>query len=137
MHSEHLQNVRPVTVIAAWLVAVAVTSLIMLALIGLNIVDAATASARSAMAAVALGFIAGGVFAGMRAAQAPILHGIAMGLFSLVAWFVLGLISDSLVSGGTVWSLSTDLTITAVIVQIIASIVGARLGYRLVVRGNV
>jgi hypothetical protein len=136
MHSEHLQNVRPVTVIASWLVSVAVTSLIMLALIGLNIVDAATASARSAMAAVALGFIAGGIFAGVRAAQAPILHGIAIGMFSLVAWFFLGLISDSLFSG-TVWSLSTDLTITAVIVQIISSIIGARLGYRLAVRGNV
>ena len=78
MHSEHLENVRPVTVVAAWLVAVAVTSLILLALVALNLVDAAAPSTRAAMAAVALGFIAGGFFAGMRAAAAPILHGVAM-----------------------------------------------------------
>ena len=136
MHTEHLQNVRPVTVIAAWLVSVAVTSLIMLALVGLNLIDANTPSTRAAMAAVALGFSAGGLFAGVRTAQAPILHGVAIGLFSLVVWFVLGLLTQSLLRG-SVWDVGRDLTITAVIVQIIASIVGARLGYRLALRGNV
>ena len=136
MHTEHLQNVRPITVIAAWLVSIAVTSLILLALLGLRLLDADAPSTRAAMAAVALGFIAGGVFAGVRAAQAPILHGVAIGMFSLVAWFVLGLLSHSLLQG-SVWDVGPDLTITAVIVQIIASIVGARLGYRLALRGNV
>ncbi len=136
MHTEHLQNVRPITVIAAWLVSIAVTSLILLALLGLRLLDADAPSTRAAMAAVALGFIAGGVFAGVRAAQAPILHGVAIGMFSLVAWFVLGLLSHSLLQG-SVWDVGRDLTITAVIVQIIASIVGARLGYRLALRGNV
>jgi hypothetical protein len=136
MHTEHLQNVRPVTVLVSWLIAVAVTSLIMLALVGLNLIDADSPSTRAAMAAVAFGFIAGGAFAGMRAAQAPILHGIAMGLFSLLAWFVLGIMSQSLFNG-TSWDLTRDLTITAVIVQIISSIIGARLGYRYALRGNV
>lgn len=136
MHTEHLQNVRPMTVVAGWLIAVAVTSLIMLALVGLNLIDANAPSTRAAMAAVALGFVAGGMFTGVRAAQAPILHGVAMGLFSLVAWFVLGLLSQSLLRGSA-WDVGRDLTITAVIVQIIASIIGARLGYRLALRGNV
>jgi hypothetical protein len=136
MHTEHLQNVKPVTVVASWLVAVAVTSLIMLALVGLNLIEADSPSTRAAMAAVAFGFIAGGAFAGMRAGQAPILHGIAMGLFSLVAWFVLGLFSQTLFNG-TSWDLTRDLTITALMVQIICSIVGARLGYRYVLRGTV
>ncbi|HEY0674189.1 MAG TPA: hypothetical protein VGD27_18075 [Longimicrobiales bacterium] len=136
MHTEHLQNVRAITVIAAWLVSVAVTSLIMLALVGLNLIDADSPSVRAAMAAIAFGFIAGGVFAGVRAAQAPILHGVAIGLFSLVAWFILGVLSQSLFNG-TTWDLTRDLTITSVIVQIIASIIGARLGYRLALRGNV
>jgi hypothetical protein len=136
MHTEHLQNVRPLTVVAAWLVAIAVTSLIMLALVGLNLIEADSPSTRAAMAAVALGFIAGGIFAGVRAAQAPILHGVAIGMFSLVAWFVLGLLTQSLLQG-SVWDIGRDLTITAVIVQIIASIIGARLGYRLALRGNV
>jgi hypothetical protein len=136
MHTEHLQNVRPITVAAAWLIAVAVTSLIMLALVGLNLIDANAPNTRAAMAAVALGFVAGGMFAGVRAAQAPILHGVAIGLFSLVAWFVLGLLSHSLLRGSA-WDVGRDLTITAVIVQIIASIIGARLGYRLALRGNV
>lgn len=136
MHTEHLQNVRPVTVVAAWLVSIAVTSLILLALVGLRLLDADSPSTRAAMAAVALGFVAGGMFAGVRAAQAPVLHGVAIGLFSLVAWFILGLLSQSLLRG-SVWDVGRDLTITAVIVQIIASIVGARLGYRLALRGNV
>ncbi len=136
MHTEHLQNVRPVTVAAAWLIAIAVTSLILLALVGLNLIDHDSPSTRAAMAALALGFVAGGAFAGLRARQAPILHGIAMGLFSLFAWFVLGILSRSLFSGSS-WELTTDLTITAVIVQIIASIIGARLGYRFALRGNV
>ncbi len=136
MHTEHLQNVRPVNVAAAWLVAIAVTSLIMLALIGLNLVDADAPSTRAGMAALALGFIAGGLFAGVRSAQAPILHGVAMGLFSLLAWFVLGLLTQSLLSGSS-WDLAPDITITALIVQIVSSIIGARLGYRFALRGNV
>ena len=136
MHTEHLQNVRPVTVIAAWLIAIAVTSLIMLAMIGLNIADAEAPSARAAMGALALGFAAGGAFAGLRARQAPILHGLAMGLFSLVAWFVLGLLSSTVLDGAG-WDTTRDITITALIVQIICSIIGARLGYRLASRGNV
>jgi hypothetical protein len=136
MHTEHLQNVRPITVVVGWLIAVAVTSLIMLSLAGLNLIDPAAPSTRAAMAAVAFGFIAGGAFAGMRAAQAPILHGVAMGLFSLLVWFVLGLLSQSF-STGSSWDLTRDLTITAVVVQIICSIVGARLGYRFALRGNV
>jgi hypothetical protein len=136
MHTEHLQNVRPVTVIAAWLIAIAVTSLIMLALVGLEIVDADEPSTRAALAALAAGFIAGGAFAGMRSAQAPILHGIAMGLFSLLAWFVLDIVSQSLLSGVN-WELTMDLTITALLVQIVSGIVGARLGYRFALRGNV
>lgn len=135
MHTEHLQNVKPVTVVVSWLVAVAVTSLILLALVGLNLIDADSPSTRAAMAAVAFGFIAGGAFAGMRAAQAPILHGIAIGLFSLLAWFVLGMMSAALFSG-TSWSLTRDLTITALMVQIICAVVGARLGYRFAMRGN-
>ena len=136
MHTEHLQNVRPVTVVAAWLIAIAVTSLLMLALVGLGLVDADAPSARTGMITLALGFIAGGAFAGLRAAQAPILHGVAMGIFSLIAWFVLGLLSESLLSGSR-WELTRDLTITALVVQIVSSIVGARLGYRFALRGNV
>lgn len=136
MHTEHLQNVKPVTVVASWLVAVAVTSLILLSLVGLNLIDADSPSTRAAMAAVAFGFIAGGAFAGMRARQAPILHGIAIGLFSLVAWFVLGIMTQTLFNG-TSWDLTRDLTITALMVQIICSIIGARLGYRYAVRGTI
>lgn len=136
MQTEHLQNVRATTVVAAWLVSIAVTSLILLALVGLNLLDPASPSTRAAMAAVALGFVAGGIFAGVRTAQAPILHGVAIGLFSLIAWFILGLLSQSLLRG-SVWDVSRDLTITAVLVQIICSIIGARLGYRLAIRGEV
>lgn len=136
MHSEHLQNVRPVILIAAWLVAFAVTSLIMLALLGLNLVDADAPSTRSAMAAMAFGFFAGGVFAGLRARQAPILYGIALGIMSLVVWFALNLLSGALFDGDSWQAVTTELSVSVLLVQIVAAVLGARVAYRWVMRGQ-
>ena len=136
MHSEHLQNVRPLTLIAAWLVAFAVTSLIMLALLGLNLVDPESPSTRSAIAAMAFGFFAGGVFAGLRARQAPILHGIAIGIVSLFVWFVLNLLSGLLFDGDSWQAVTTELSVSVLLVQIVAAVLGARVAYRWVLRGQ-
>ena len=136
MHSEHLQNVRPGILIASWLIAVAVTSLIMLALLGLNLIDADTTSTRATMAAMAFGFFTGGVFAGMRALKAPILYGIGIGLLSLIIWFALSVLSSLLVADDAWRGLGANLSVTSILIQIITAVLGARMGYRWAVRGE-
>ena len=137
MHSEHLQNVRPGILVSAWLIAVAVTSLIMLALLGLNLIDAETTSTRATIAAMALGFFTGGVFAGMRALKAPILYGICIGLLSLIIWFALSIISSVLVRGDAWRGLGADLSVTSILIQIVTAVLGARMGYRFALRSEV
>ena len=137
MHTEHLQNIRPSILVAAWLIAVAVTSLILLALVGLNLVDADAANTRVAIGAMAVGFFVGGAFAGLRGAQAPILYGVSMGMLSLITAFVLNLVFVTLIDNFEWQGVSPDLSVTMVLVQIISAVLGARLGYRQAVRGNV
>ena len=137
MHSEHLQNVRPGILVSAWLIAIAVTSLIMLALVGLNLIDADTTGTRATIAALAFGFFAGGVFAGMRALKAPILYGIGMGLLSLVVWFALNIVTTLLQRADTWGGLGADLSVAAMLIQIVAAVLGARMGYRFALRGEV
>jgi len=137
MHTEHLQNVRPSILVAAWLIAVAVTSLILLALVGLNLVDADAANTRVGIGAMAVGFFVGGAFAGLRGAQAPILYGVSIGMLSLITAFVLNLVFVTLLDNFEWQGVSPDLSVTMVLVQIISAVLGARLGYRQAVRGNV
>lgn len=93
MHTERLENLNPLWVGAGWLVAAAATSLVALVLAALGLADPGPDGGAGAgeIVAVALGFWIGGLFTGFRALRAPILHGIAIGLTSLVVWFVVNL----------------------------------------------
>jgi hypothetical protein len=137
MHTEHLQNVRPVILIAAWLVAFAVTSLILLALVGLQLVDPDEASTRVAIGAVAFGFFVGGAFAGLRARQAPILYGVALGLLSLLIAVVLNVLLSTLLRDFEGGGLAPDVSVTLLLIQIVSAVLGARTGYRFALRGSV
>lgn len=137
MHTEHLQRVRLALVATAWFVAVAVAALIFMTAVGLDLLDPdSELAARLQMAAVAVGFFAGGLFAGLRAAEAPILHGIAMGLLSLAVWFVVNLVSAALFPEFGWDALTPSLAISLVLIQMVAAIVGARTGYRIVLKGR-
>lgn len=85
---------------------------------------------RAAIAAIALGFFAGGLFAGLRAGEAPFLHGTAIGLLSLVVWVVLNAVSAILFPNFGWSALTPGLALSVVLVQMAASILGARAGYR-------
>lgn len=137
MHTEHLQRVRFPLVATAWFVAVAVAALMFMAAVGLDLIDSDSAlAARLQMATVAVGFFAGGLFAGLRAAEAPILHGIAIGLLTLAVWFVLNVLS-AMLSPEFGWdALTPAFTISLVLIQIVAAVVGARTGYRIVLKGR-
>ncbi|MGH7578356.1 MAG: hypothetical protein ACREM1_24980 [Longimicrobiales bacterium] len=137
MHTEHLQNVHTARVLAGWLVAIAVTSLIILALIGLGLLEGvANAGTFWSLIAVLAGFFAGGFFAGFRAIEAPILHGAAIGLTSLVVWVAVNLITSVTLPDFGWQRLTPSLAVALLLVQLAAAVVGALIGYSVALRGR-
>jgi hypothetical protein len=136
MHTEHLQNVTIGRVAGAWLVAIAVTSLGMLVLTAIGAESSATDPTWWSLAAVIVGFFVGGLFSGLRALQAPVLHGIAIGLMSLVAWVIVNAVMYGF-AGGTAWDgLTAQLTLALLLAQIVAAVIGALMGYNIALRGK-
>lgn len=137
MHTEHLQNVRGVQVAAGWLIAIAISSLLGLVLVGFGVLeDAMRVNTFWSLLIVLFGFWAGGFAAGFRALQAPILHGVAIGLMSLVVWVVVNGVL-SLLSPRVQWEgLTVPLAIGLVLTQMAAAIVGALMGYNTALRGK-
>lgn len=135
MYTEHLQNVRPAYVVAGWLIALAVASFGMFIFVALGVADPESIGVGPWVSiAMIVGFIVGGVFVGFRTGEAPILHGIGIGLTSILAWVLInGLVS--LLFQDQEWaSLSSAMTATAILAQIVGAVLGARWGYRLAVR---
>lgn len=130
MH-EHVRNLRPAWIGFGWFIGVALTSLALFALTVLDLVRPDT-PAEQVWVSVALvfGFALAGYFVGTRVAAAPILHGVAMGLFSLVAWAGLNLLAGEPV-GVTAWdSLDAGSAFSLLSMQIAAAVIGARFGVR-------
>ena len=136
MHTEHLQNVRAGTVAAGWLVAVAVSSLLAFVFVASGLFGGDERDSLWASVAVILGFWAGGYFAGFRAMQAAILHGIAIGLASLVVWFFVNAIASLFFRGFRWEALTPALAVGLLLAQIAAAIVGALMGYNTALRGK-
>ena len=137
MRTEHLQNVHLGWVTAGWLIAAAVTSLVVIALAGLGVVapDGSMAPVWS-IVAVIIGFYVGGMFTGFRSPEAPILHGIAIGIFSLVAWLVINLVA-SLAFPGAGWAaLTPTAAAAALLLQMAAAVAGALTGRSIELRGG-
>lgn len=133
MHSEHLQNVRPSWVAFGWFIGFAMTGLLLFALIAVGILDAVPAEDDATfwtLVALGFGFAGGGFFVGARTAAAPILHGVGMGLFSLLVWFVVNLFLGE-PTDQTAWSaLDGESLAGLLLLQIAAAIAGAWLGRR-------
>lgn len=132
MHTEHLQNVRPGTVAFGWFISVALTSLAVIAMIAVGLLsrDGTGGGTWPGVLALAAGFFAGGYYVGVRRGQAPILYAVAMGLFSLVVWFVLNLVPGELLDAES-WSAdSSAYTAGVLLLQIAAAAVGGLLGSR-------
>lgn len=138
MHTEHLENVHPGWVAAGWLVAAAVTSLIFLVLVSLGLLGGADSTTESlwAVVAVALGFWVGGFFIGTRSIDAPILHGIAIGLASLVVWFLLNLLINLALRPPGWSALTPTLTAALLLEQVVVAVAGAWVGHRIAMRGE-
>jgi MFS family permease len=131
MHTEHLQNVRPGRVLAGWLVAIAVTSVAVFGFILLGLMgEGAGRDTAWAMSAVAVGFLVGGWFTGSITLEAPILHGVALGLTSLVAWAALNLVMVVVFRGLEWEGLAATATASVILTQIVAAVVGCWVGVR-------
>lgn len=136
MHTEHLQNVGLGKVLLGWVVAAAITSAVLLALAAFNVLPLSGEGTWWSVLATALGFFGGGFFAGFRAMQAPILHGVAIALMSLVAWLLINVLVFGLAGQDSWQGLTANLTMVLLLVMIGASVVGALIGYNLAVVGK-
>jgi len=138
MHTEHMQNVSAGRVLAGWLVAIAVTSLVTFAFMALGLLsdDPATSDTLWSTLAVLIGFLAGGYWSGFRATQAPLLHAAGIGLTSLVAWFVLNVLAQLFLPSFEWPSMTPELAIGLLLAQFLAAGVGALLGYNIATRGR-
>jgi hypothetical protein len=127
MHSEHLQNVRPLTVALGWFVAAAVTSLAVFAMLAVGLLSRdGHGGTLWGLIATAAGFFAGGWFMGMRARQAPILHAVAVGLFSLLVWFLVNLLPGRMLDAES-WDVGAAYAAGLILLQIVAAAVGGRM----------
>lgn len=133
MDSERIEHLRPSWVAFGWFIAAAVSAFVLLALVALGVLGAeAGATNGDVWVAVALliGFITGGFFTGARVGRAPVLHGLGIGLFSLVVWLLANLILRD-PADPTAWdALPISVAVGLLFLQTVAAIVGARMGRR-------
>lgn len=128
MHSEHLRNLHPGWVVGGWLVSIAVTSAAYLAMVGIGVLPGGAGAALGVVIAMAVGFFTGGLFVGVRWTDAPILHGGAITLLSVLVWF-----AGSFAAPGSVqeWSGPTRSVLGIILLQLAAATAGGWTGRRL------
>ncbi|HEU4558847.1 MAG TPA: hypothetical protein VFS20_13395 [Longimicrobium sp.] len=130
MHTEHLTNVRPGMVGFGWFISAAITSLIVIGLIAVGVLGRDGLGGTGwGLLAIAAGFFAGGWYVGMRTGRAPILHAVAMGLFSLLLWLLLNLVPGELL-GADSWNVGAAYGAGLILLQIAAAAVGGRIASR-------
>lgn len=128
---EHLRNVQLGWAGFGWFIAVALTGVQIVALSALDLIrpDAPVANSLVAIA-LAIGFLVASFYMGTRVAAAPVMNGVLMALFSLIAWFLLNLFLGE-PTGVTAWTtLSLGSASLLLALQVVASILGARAGVR-------
>jgi hypothetical protein len=134
--SSRARALHPTWIAFGWFIAAAITSLVVIGLEVLGIVGENPADeALWVGIALFIGFLVSGYFVGARVARAPVIYGIAMGLFSVVAWFLLNILLGE-PTGVTSWrSLPLGSTIFLLLLQCIAAVIGVWLGIRSLTRG--
>ena len=126
-----MSDLRPSWIAFGWFIGAAFTALALLALTRFGFVRPDT-DAEPLWVSLSLiaGFGLGGIFVGARVRAAPILHGLGIGLFSLLAWIGLNLFLGE-PTGMTAWdTLRFSTTLWLLLLQTLASIAGVWLGVR-------
>jgi hypothetical protein len=132
MQTEHLGNLHPGWIIGGWLIAVATTSVVYLALVGTGLFPRGDAAVVGVAVAMAVGFFVGGLFVGLRWVDAPILHGAAITLVSLLVWFLGSL---TLPGNALGWSNSAPAALGLILLQFVAAGLGGWTGRRMSLGG--
>lgn len=131
MHTEHLQNLKPSWVLFGWFVSVAVVSLLALVLAAVGQADPDGSSmVLWGVITIGVGFFVGGVVTGARVGAAPILHGVSMGIVSLLVWFFANLAFGETLDAETWGEGSPAFYAGSLILQMVAAALGARFGSR-------
>ena len=131
MHTEHLQNLKPSWVLFGWFVSVGVVSLIGLVLAAAGQADPdGSAMGLWGVIAIGAGFFLGGLVTGARVGAAPILHGVSMGIVSLLVWFFANLVFGEALDAETWGEGSPAFYAGVLILQMVAAALGARYGSR-------
>jgi hypothetical protein len=130
MHTEQLRSLRPGTALLGWFIGAAVVSLVVIAMIAVGLLRRdGTGGTGWGLLAIAVGFMAGGWWVGWRAGAAPILYGVAMGLVSLLVYFLVNLVPGALLDAQS-WSVGPAYVAGLLLLQIAAAAVGGRIGSR-------
>jgi hypothetical protein len=128
---EHLRNLRLGWIGFGWFVAVALTALAVVALSALDLLRQDTASEGIWVAgAIAVGFAIAGFFVGTRVAAAPLLTGVAMGVFSIVAWLAVNLLLGEPTNSAAWDALRPRTALSLLVLQTAAAVLGTRAGVR-------
>ena len=126
MQTEHLTHLHPGWVVGGWLAAAATTAAVYLALAGLELLPSGPDAPAAVAASLAVGFFVGGFLVGLRWMDAPILHAVAMTLFSVGVWFV-G--SFFLPRNGALAG-PAPVVLGLILLQLVAAVLGGRTGRR-------
>jgi hypothetical protein len=131
MHTEHLQNLKPSWVLFGWFVSVAVISLISLVLAAVGLADPdGSRMGVWGVVVIGVGFFLGGLVTGAKVGAAPILHGVSMGIVSLLVWFFANLAFGETLNAETWGEGSPAFYAGALILQMVAAALGAHVGSR-------
>ena len=129
--SESVRNVSPSWIGIGWFIGAAITSFLVFVLIVLGLIQAnAPTEGMGVSLALLIGFVIAGFVTGLRVRAAPFLHGLGMGLLSIIFWVVINLLAGEAMTN-TEWStLSVSLMAGLLVLQTASAIVGARAGVR-------
>jgi hypothetical protein len=129
--AESLREVRPTWVAFGWFIGFALAAVGVLALTAADLIRPDTDAENFWISvSLALGFGLAGFIVGVRVRAAPLLHGLGMGLFSLVVWLLLNLFVGE-PTGSTAWSvMSFGSGFMLVVLHTAAAMIGVRMGVR-------
>lgn len=132
---ESVRSVRPGWIGFGWFVGAALTSLIVFVLTVLGLIRSEAPTEGMGVAlSLLIGFLVAGFWVGTRVNAAPILHGVGMGLLSVVVWLGLNFFAGSTATGWDTVSGAVALSLLGL--QTAASVVGARAGVRFARRAS-
>lgn len=134
---ESVRSLRPAWIGFGWFIAASLTSVLLFGMIALELIrpEAPTEGMGVALA-LTIGFFVAGFFVGTRVNAAPILHGVGMGLSSVIVWVALNLFAGE-PTGSAAWdTVPVGVAVGLLALQTAAAVVGTRAGVRFARRAS-